>query len=71
MVMFLYCKIDFNGLKLNPTITPYLLPKRNIVSKKSADFTDFWTPIRCACAVSQANENWDICSAYILLPDDT
>jgi len=51
--IIMICKITFDELKFNSTITTYLLAalyKRRdtiIVSKKSADFTDFWTPIRC------------------------
>jgi len=40
-----------NYIKFNPTIVTYLLfyvkEDRITVSKKFADFTDFWTPIRC------------------------
>jgi len=43
-------KTAFGELKLNPTITTYSLSynrrERIIVTKKSADFTDFWTLIR-------------------------
>jgi len=71
-------KTAFDELKFNPTIVTYLLcyitEDRITVSKKSADFTDFWTPIRCVqClrltryCMSSVNEIYTGTSAYISL----
>jgi len=48
-LVIIFVKEAFNELKFNPIIVTYLLLRRDriIASKKSADFTNFWTFIRC------------------------
>jgi len=77
-VLFSYyiCKIE--SLMINPTIVTclllYIREDRITVSKKSVDFTDFWTPIRCVqCLELTRYAHWSsqcisivTCSTYLV-----